>query len=65
MTVFLQVFVLAAACYLGLWARAQLQRALRRRERRRAWRQLDTADVQIHVTPAKPGSGSNKPERAA
>jgi hypothetical protein len=40
-TVFLQLFAIAAACYVGIFARAQILRTMRRRQRRRAWRALD------------------------
>ncbi len=40
-TVFLQIFAIAAACYVGIFARAQIVRTLRRRQRRREWRALD------------------------
>jgi hypothetical protein len=37
-TVFLEIFVLAAVCYIALVGRAEVRRWLRRREIRRAWR---------------------------
>ena len=37
-TVFLELFVLAAVCYVALVTRSQVKRWLRRREIRRAWR---------------------------
>ena len=51
MTVFLELFVLAAACYLALVARTHLRRFRRRRELRRAWRE--------------PVQGQNRPPRPA
>jgi hypothetical protein len=54
-TVFLQIFALAAACYVGMFARTQLLRSLRRRQRRRQWRALDSAATRGgSSTPAQP-----------
>ena len=41
-TVFLELFVLAAVCYVAFVMRAELRRWLRRREIRRAWRRPPT-----------------------
>jgi hypothetical protein len=40
-TVFLQLFVIVGACYVGVFARGQFLRARRRWRRRREWRALD------------------------
>jgi len=37
-TVFLELFVLAAVCYVALVTRTHVRRYLRRRELRRSWR---------------------------
>jgi len=42
-TLFLQIFVIAGACYVGVFARTQLLRSSRRRRLRREWRALDDA----------------------
>jgi hypothetical protein len=55
-SLFLQIFVIAGACYVGVFAREQLLRSRRRRQRRREWRALDNA---------VPRSDSQTPPHAA
>lgn len=56
-TLFLQIFVIAVACYVGMFAREQILRRRRRRQRRREWRALDNTVQQR--------SDSQTPPRAA
>jgi hypothetical protein len=54
-TVFLELFVLTAVCYVAFVTRAEVRRWLRRREIRRAWRRPPTQ------TPPRPPSHTPRP----
>ena len=55
MTLFLQIFVIVAVCYVGVFARAQFLRTRRRRQLRREWRALDERASRPHSqTPIRP-----------